>query len=67
MKISSICHRKIAPGTAPIEIRTKLFFFKKLLIYQLPNKEPKAKAMIPREKEKVKSFNALKMLNFNAK
>ena len=33
IKTSSICHRNKAPGTAPIEIRKNLFFFRKLLIY----------------------------------
>ena len=33
IKISSICHRINAPGTAPIEIRKNLLFWKKLVIY----------------------------------
>tara|TARA_B100000945_G_scaffold244357_1_gene200616 strand:- start:323 stop:529 length:207 start_codon:yes stop_codon:yes gene_type:complete len=33
IKISSICHRKIEPGIAPIEIRKNLFFKKKLIIF----------------------------------
>ena len=64
IKTSSICHRNIAPGIAPIEIRKYLFFFKKLFIYQLQNKEPNTKALVPKEKEKINSFKASKNLYF---
>ena len=67
IKISSICQRNIAPGIAPIEIRKNLFFSRKLRTYELPNKAPKAKEIMPKETEKVKSFNALKYLNFRSK
>ena len=33
INISSICHRKIAPGIAPTEMKRILFLSKKLLIY----------------------------------
>ena len=62
IKISSICHRNIAPGTAPIDMSKYLFLLKKLFIYDLPSKEPKVKAIIPKEKEKINSFNAFKKL-----
>ena len=33
IKISSICQRNILAGTAPSDIKKKLFFFKELYIY----------------------------------
>ena len=67
MKILSICQRKIAAGTAPSEIKKKILFFRELYIYWLPIKEPIAKAIKPKDNEKIKSFNALKNLYFNKK
>ena len=68
-KISSNCHLNKAPLAAPIETKKNLFFpIELLIIYQsLSKKDPKAKAEIPKEKEKKNSLNALKKFNLIAK
>jgi len=65
IKISFICHLNNAPGIAPMDIRRNIFFLKAIPIYWLPNKNPSANAIIPREEEIKNKFNALE--NFNRK
>ena len=65
IKISFICHRNIAAGIAPKEIRKKVFLFIENIIYWLPSEPPKAKKMIPKKRDEPKIINAL--LNFNSK
>ena len=60
-KIESICHRNKAPGIAPMDIKKNVFFL--ISIYPLNNKNPNAKAMIPKEEEIINSLNALENLN----
>ena len=59
IKMWSICHRKMAAGTAPIEIIIKSLFLKKLFIYGIPNKKPTAKANNPEIREIINNLNAI--------
>ena len=59
IKIWSICHRRMAAGTAPTEIIIKLLFLKKLYIYLIPNKKPIEKNNIPKVREIINNLNAL--------
>ena len=59
IKIWSICHLRMAAGTAPTEIRIKLLFFKKLFIYLIPITKPIEKHNIPKVSEIINNLNAL--------